>query len=44
MLWNPGALVDASGNVIHNEYAGFLLRAKFANIDEGDVASGFATS
>ena len=29
--------------VIHNEYAGFLLRTKFSNVDEGGVASGFAT-
>jgi glutathione synthase len=36
-------VVDASGEVVHNEYAGFLLRTKFANIDEGGVASGFAT-
>jgi glutathione synthetase len=30
-------------DVVHNEYAGFLLRTKFANVDEGGVASGFAT-
>jgi glutathione synthase len=29
--------------VVHNEYAGFLLRTKFSNVDEGGVASGFAT-
>jgi glutathione synthase len=34
---------DADGTVVHNEYAGFLLRTKFANVDEGGVASGFAT-
>jgi len=28
---------------LHNEYAGFLLRTKFSNVDEGGVASGFAT-
>ncbi len=28
---------------LHNEYAGFLLRTKFENVDEGGVASGFAT-
>jgi len=31
------------GALLHNEYAGFLLRTKFSNIDEGGVASGFAT-
>jgi len=36
-------VVDASGDVIHNNYAGFLLRTKFSNVDEGGVASGFAT-
>ena len=29
--------------VLHNEYAGFLLRTKFSGVDEGGVASGFAT-
>jgi len=29
--------------ICHNEYAGFLLRTKFYNVDEGGVASGFAT-
>jgi glutathione synthase len=33
----------ATSTVIHNEYAGFLLRTKFSNVDEGGVASGFAT-
>ena len=32
-----------SGEVAHNEYAGFLLRTKFSGVDEGGVASGFAT-
>jgi len=32
-----------TGDVLHNEYAGFLLRTKFSNVDEGGVASGFAT-
>eukprot|EP00934_Nitzschia_sp_Nitz4_P000509 Nitzschia sp. Nitz4//scaffold22_size323478//117302//118849//NITZ4_000521-RA/size323478-processed-gene-0.395-mRNA-1//1//CDS//3329542977//509//frame0 len=36
-------IVDASGTIVHNEYAGFLLRTKFSNVDEGGVASGFAT-
>lgn len=36
-------VVDANGQVVHNEHAGFLLRTKFSNIDEGGVASGFAT-
>jgi glutathione synthase len=31
------------GVVLHNEYAGFLLRTKFSDVDEGGVASGFAT-
>jgi len=39
-----GALVcDPDGAVVHNHYAGFLLRTKFSNVDEGGVASGFAT-
>ena len=39
-----GALVvSPEGEVVHNEYAGFLLRTKFSNVDEGGVASGFAT-
>jgi len=36
-------VVDQDGEVIHNEYSGFLLRTKFENINEGGVASGFAT-
>ncbi|CAJ1935400.1 unnamed protein product [Cylindrotheca closterium] len=36
-------VVDPVGEVVHNEYAGFLLRTKFSNVDEGGVASGFAT-
>lgn len=36
-------VASADGEILHNEYAGFLLRTKFANIDEGGVASGFAT-
>jgi glutathione synthase len=36
-------VVDQAGEVVHNEYAGFLLRTKFSNVDEGGVASGFAT-
>jgi glutathione synthase len=36
-------VASAAGDVVHNEYAGFLLRTKFANVDEGGVASGFAT-
>lgn len=39
-----GAIVRGhDGAILHNEYAGFLLRTKFSNIDEGGVASGFAT-
>ena len=36
-------VVSGEGDVIHNEYAGFLLRTKFSGVDEGGVASGFAT-
>ena len=37
-------LVSSDGeSVLHNEYAGFLLRTKFSGVDEGGVASGFAT-
>jgi len=36
-------LAGPDGEIIHNEYAGFLLRTKFANVNEGGVASGFAT-
>ena len=39
-----GAIVQShDGETLHNEYAGFLLRTKFSNVDEGGVASGFAT-
>jgi hypothetical protein len=39
-----GAIVASpDGEVVHNEYAGFLLRTKFSNVDEGGVNSGFAT-
>ena len=39
-----GAVVaNCDGDILHNEYAGFLLRTKFSNVDEGGVASGFAT-
>jgi len=36
-------VASAEGEVVHNEYAGFLLRTKFSGVDEGGVASGFAT-
>lgn len=36
-------VVDAEGEVVLNAYAGLLLRTKFSNVDEGGVASGFAT-
>jgi glutathione synthetase len=36
-------VVDPHGKVLHNQYAGFLLRTKFSDVDEGGVASGFAT-
>ena len=32
-----------TGQVLHNEYAGFLMRTKFSHVDEGGVAAGFAT-
>merc|ERR1712003_182363 len=34
---------DEEAIIINNKYSGFLLRTKFANVDEGGVASGFAT-
>ncbi|KAL3816111.1 hypothetical protein ACHAXA_011608 [Cyclostephanos tholiformis] len=36
-------VASGDGDVVHNEYAGFLLRTKFSGVDEGGVASGFAT-
>jgi glutathione synthase len=36
-------VVDHEGKIEHNAYAGFLLRTKFSHVDEGGVASGFAT-
>jgi glutathione synthase len=36
-------VASTEGEILHNEYAGFLLRTKFSNVDEGGVASGFAT-
>ncbi|GAX15093.1 glutathione synthase [Fistulifera solaris] len=36
-------VASCDGDVVHNEYGGFLLRTKFSNVDEGGVASGFAT-
>jgi glutathione synthase len=36
-------LAAPDGSIVHNEYAGYLLRTKFSNVDEGGVASGFAT-
>jgi len=36
-------VASGEGHVIHNQYAGFLLRTKFSGVDEGGVASGFAT-
>lgn len=39
-----GTIVQGfDGEPLHNEYGGFLLRTKFENVDEGGVASGFAT-
>jgi len=31
------------GEAIHNQYSGYILRTKFSDVDEGGVASGFAT-
>ena len=36
-------VADSNGEIALNEHAGFLLRTKFSNVDEGGVASGFAT-
>ena len=36
-------LAKPTGEIVANDYAGFLLRTKFADVDEGGVASGFAT-
>jgi glutathione synthase len=36
-------VVAPDGTVQHNQYAGFLLRTKFSNVDEGGVNAGFAT-
>ena len=36
-------VASEAGEIAHNEYAGFLLRTKFSGVDEGGVASGFAT-
>jgi len=39
-----GAVVTShDGEVLHNEYGGFILRTKFRDVDEGGVAAGFAT-
>jgi glutathione synthase len=36
-------LATEDAEIVHNEYGGFLLRTKFSGVDEGGVASGFAT-
>jgi glutathione synthetase len=36
-------LASPQGEILQNEYAGFLLRTKFSSVNEGGVASGFAT-
>jgi glutathione synthase len=36
-------LATEDSEIVHNEYGGFLLRTKFSGVDEGGVASGFAT-
>ena len=38
-----GILVTEDSHVVYNDYGGFLLRTKFSGVDEGGVASGFAT-
>ena len=39
-----GTIVSTEDSqILHNEYGGFLLRTKFSGVDEGGVASGFAT-
>lgn len=35
--------VNEDGEELVNEYDGYLLRTKFDGVDEGGVASGFAT-
>lgn len=36
-------LCAPNGDILHNAYAGFLMRTKFSNVDEGGVAAGYAT-
>ena len=36
-------IATEDSQVVHNDYGGFLLRTKFSGVDEGGVASGFAT-
>lgn len=36
-------LSTCQGEIVHNKYSGFLLRTKFVGVNEGGVASGFAT-
>jgi hypothetical protein len=36
-------LATEDSDIVHNDYGGFLLRTKFSGVDEGGVASGFAT-
>eukprot|EP00566_Odontella_aurita_P007746 CAMPEP_0113570596 /NCGR_PEP_ID=MMETSP0015_2-20120614/25067_1 /TAXON_ID=2838 /ORGANISM="Odontella" /LENGTH=684 /DNA_ID=CAMNT_0000473415 /DNA_START=309 /DNA_END=2363 /DNA_ORIENTATION=+ /assembly_acc=CAM_ASM_000160 len=36
-------VADKEGRTVCNEYGGWILRTKFENVDEGGVASGFAT-
>jgi hypothetical protein len=36
-------LATEDSGIVHNDYGGFLLRTKFSGVDEGGVASGFAT-
>jgi len=39
-----GTIVSTwDSQIVHNDYGGFLLRTKFSGVDEGGVASGFAT-
>lgn len=39
-----GTIVATSdADIVFNDYGGFLLRTKFSGVDEGGVASGFAT-
>ena len=37
-----GSLVAVDGDVVHNEFDGYLLRTKYKDANEGGVASGYS--